>query len=180
MIRLVPAGAYFRTPWKNGGGWSLEIASANDEAGIVWRVGLADIECNGPFSEYAGILRWFSIVTGAGVQLAFPESSVQVRRNETHAFPGTPAPGCALIEGPSRAFNLLMREGFGTAASAVVGGGPEIDIAPARVLMVHALQGIWRLGEITVPTGDTLIGESVGASKLSGPPSGRATLVAIR
>jgi environmental stress-induced protein Ves len=36
---------------------------------LVVRLSVADIERDGPFSAFAGLIRWFAVLSGAGVLL---------------------------------------------------------------------------------------------------------------
>ncbi len=103
----IRAGDVVPTPWRNGGGRTRELLAR--PAGSDWmiRVSLADIDANGPFSAFPGVERWFAVVEGAGVVLNFA---------------GAPAPGCALLSGPIRDFNLMVRGGGGVVR--VVEPGP--------------------------------------------------------
>lgn len=94
--------------WRNGRGTAREIAT-----GDGWQLRLADIEASGPFSEYAGVERWFAVTTGA-VMLRLP--SGEVRRCDPESavarFAGAPGPGCELASGPPvRAVNLFLDAG---------------------------------------------------------------------
>jgi environmental stress-induced protein Ves len=105
------------TPWRNGGGATRELFVWPDGAGAGdWRVrvSLADIERDGPFSAYPGIDRWFAVVGGAGVRLALPGGEVGVTAGGAPlAFDGADAPGCTLIDGPTRDLNLMCHRGTG-------------------------------------------------------------------
>jgi environmental stress-induced protein Ves len=60
------------TPWKNGGGLTREVlwqptgASLDD---FDWRVSVAQIDSDGPFSAFPGIDRVITLIDGVGVQL---------------------------------------------------------------------------------------------------------------
>ena len=59
LTRLDPS-QYRRTPWKNGGGVTVDIAEQDD----VWRFGRTPIAASGPFSDYAGFDRVQVLVGG--------------------------------------------------------------------------------------------------------------------
>ncbi|MET0281866.1 MAG: HutD family protein [Steroidobacteraceae bacterium] len=69
---LLPAGRYRRMPWKNGGGETFEIAVQPAGASLEdmdWRLSMAVVASDGPFSSFPGIDRTLSIVDGAGLLL---------------------------------------------------------------------------------------------------------------
>lgn len=76
IVSLNPAG-YVRTPWKNGGGVSVDIAVGADE---VWRFGRTPITTAGPFSDYTGFDRLQVLVAGRGLVLQTPDGEIDVRR----------------------------------------------------------------------------------------------------
>ena len=105
----VPAQA-----WRNGGGHTRELLAR--PAGADWRLrlSLADIDADGPFSEFPGVERWFAVVRGAGVRLRFADGERALHVGDAPLrFDGAAAPGCALIAGPTRDLNLMLRAGTG-------------------------------------------------------------------
>ena len=111
-------------PWKNGGGVTRELLRLPADGGDDWtlRISVADIAADGPFSPFAGVTRWFAVLDGAGVRLAFPDRTLDVRRGDAPLrFDGAEAPGCALLDGATRDLNVMVRharaESLVTAAS---------------------------------------------------------------
>jgi len=54
-MKLIPADAMRRMPWKNGGGVTTEIAIAPEGATLDnfdWRVSTAQVDAAGPFSRF--------------------------------------------------------------------------------------------------------------------------------
>lgn len=93
--------------WKNGGGVTRDLAQ-----GRGWRLSLADIDRDGPFSDYPGVERFFAVVSGAGVELTFGERRhVQRTGQEPLRFDGAAGPHCRLLNGPTRDLNLLLEGG---------------------------------------------------------------------
>ena len=71
---LDPAG-YRKTPWKNGGGVTVDIAEHED----AWRFGRTPITTAGPFSDYSGFDRAQVLVAGRGLVLETPDGCIDVR-----------------------------------------------------------------------------------------------------
>lgn len=72
MTQLIPYASLESAPWKNGGGSTTEIAIAPPGAGLDdfdWRISLATISEDGPFSVFPGIDRTLALVEGPGVTL---------------------------------------------------------------------------------------------------------------
>jgi environmental stress-induced protein Ves len=74
-VRLDP-GTYRRTPWKNGGGVTIDIADAyapgaapGSWSGMLWRFGRTEIVESAPFSDLAGFERILTVIGGRGLVL---------------------------------------------------------------------------------------------------------------
>jgi len=74
-IRLDPQ-SYRRTPWKNGGGVTVDIADAYAAgaergawSGMLWRFGHTRIVAPGPFSDLTGYDRILTVIGGRGLML---------------------------------------------------------------------------------------------------------------
>ncbi len=111
MIR-VDASAATPAPWKNGGGVTRELLRLPAGSGDDWtlRISVADIAADGPFSAFPGITRWFAVLTGAGVRLAFADRTLDLRQGDAPLrFDGAETPGCTLLDGPTRDLNVMVR-----------------------------------------------------------------------
>jgi environmental stress-induced protein Ves len=85
VAALDPA-LYRRSPWKNGGGVTIDIADdyrpgATQGAwdGVIWRLGRTGIVAAGPFSDLTGYDRIQAVVAGRGLVLETPDGSIDVR-----------------------------------------------------------------------------------------------------
>jgi uncharacterized protein len=113
LISLLQSTAYQRTRWKNDGGWTTEIARATEAGGdgFRWRVSIAEIERDGPFSTFPGIERDLLLLEGGGIELDIGESEPRrLRRRFEHVhFAGEANVHCRLLAGPTRDFNVMTR-----------------------------------------------------------------------
>ena len=115
-ITILDPATYRRTPWKNGGGVTIDIAGAHrpgaDPAGwdgMIWRFGRTRIEQPGPFSDLSGYDRILSVIEGRGL-LLHPkgQATLDVRAPFSPVrFPGEWAITSALTDGPVGVLNLL-------------------------------------------------------------------------
>jgi uncharacterized protein len=113
--RIVRADAVPAQPWKNGGGVTRELLAWPDAGDWQVRVSVAEIERDGPFSAFPGVERWFGVLKGAGVELDFGGRAVRLTRTDPPLrFDGAAAPGCRLLDGPTRDLNLMLRGLQGT------------------------------------------------------------------
>ena len=81
-VLIDPAG-YRQTPWKNGGGVTVDIAGAFREdarAGqwddMIWRFGWTTIAKPAPFSDLSGFDRMQVVVRGHGLVLRTPDADI--------------------------------------------------------------------------------------------------------
>jgi environmental stress-induced protein Ves len=109
--RLLRQADYRRTRWKNDGGWTTELAVYPSETNFDWRVSIADIETNGPFSTFAGYDRAIALLEGIGMELRFDEAeSVRLERRLHFArFAGEWKTDGVLISGKVRDFNVIWK-----------------------------------------------------------------------
>lgn len=68
-MRVIRCHDYELKPWKNGRGKTREIASHSAGDKLVWRISLAVVEDDGPFSNFEGLERILTVVRGDGMRL---------------------------------------------------------------------------------------------------------------
>jgi environmental stress-induced protein Ves len=108
--RLVRLDEVPPTPWRNGGGVTRELLSAPGADGWSWRISVADIGADGPFSAFPGVERWFAVLDGAGVELMIDGHLHRLRPGAPALrFDGAAATRCRLVDGPTRDLNLMLR-----------------------------------------------------------------------
>lgn len=104
MITLLDPASYLRTPWKNGGGTTVDIAFSGD----VWRFGRTPIVQPGPFSDYTGFDRVQVLVAGSGLVLMTPQGEIDVRQPfRPVRFAGETQIVSQLEAGPVEVVNLI-------------------------------------------------------------------------
>jgi len=105
------------SPWKNGGGTTQSLVCWPSPSDWVFRMSVARIDSDGPFSEFKGVDRWFAVLSGEGVVLQFPERRVEVGAlDEAVQFSGDLPCQCSLINGPTVDFNLMVQGVFANMA----------------------------------------------------------------
>jgi uncharacterized protein len=108
---LVRLGDVAPQRWRNGGGVTRELLAWPSPDDWRFRISVADIEADGPFSAFADVQRWFAVLQGGGVALTI-DGAEHVRRpgDAPLRFSGESAATCRLLRGPSRDLNLMLRE----------------------------------------------------------------------
>lgn len=132
-------------PWKNGGGTTREIACwppQSDMNTFDWRISVARIDRNGPFSSFEGIDRVITLIDGAGVRL-HGVNHVLDRRLAPYAFDGGAAVEGELIDGACEDLNIMSRRAHIHAGVRVLHDAAELEGAGAGFLM--AVRSTWRI-----------------------------------
>jgi uncharacterized protein len=155
-VRILPAAERAAVPWRNGGGVTREVAAEpTGAAEFTWRVSVAEVAADGPFSAYPGYHRVLTVVGGAGLELTVDGTAHEARPHEPFAFPGGAQTTCRLLGEPVTDLNVISR------------GRPRVE--------VHALEA----GEdvhIAVGAGLVVAVVLAGEARLAHGASGRATL----
>lgn len=162
--RILRSGDYQRMPWKNGGGTTSEIwkASAPDGA-MLWRLSIAKVASDGPFSEFPGIDRWIMLIEGKGMELSISgESTHRIERPfEPLAFSGDAKTECCLIDGPIRDFNLMVARDYAQGDLRVIAlAAGETRTLDPGLAALHVLDGAIELQGALLAAGDSWIAGS--------------------
>jgi environmental stress-induced protein Ves len=137
-LRAVHVDHIIATPWKNGGGTARDLLFWPDPAAWQLRVSLAEIGRDGPFSDYAGIERWFTVVSGAGVVLTLRIGRKVLEPGSAPLhFDGAEAPMCELLAGATTDLNLMVRRDAGVGAMRIAVPDEE-HLSPASWRALYA------------------------------------------
>ena len=142
--------------WKNGGGSTREIAAHPSGAGIAdfdWRVSLAEVAQDGPFSAFPGVDRQILLWRGAGLRLRDGASIDHDldRPGQPFAFDGEAPVSATLLGGPTWDLNVMTRRGRWRAEVLTLRVAGRVEPADAVLLLCGA--GVWRLEGDAVPLG---------------------------
>ena len=115
-MRILRATDHKRMPWRNGGGETVEIAVFPETAALGdfdWRVSMATVATDGPFSIFEGIDRTLSILTGNGMSLAIDsrQAMLLTKSSEPLAFAADVPVTATLANGPITDLNVMTRRG---------------------------------------------------------------------
>ncbi|WP_323037055.1 HutD family protein [Pararhodobacter sp.] len=129
-MRVITYDQLVAAPWANGGGITREIAAQRDEDGLIWRISLADVSSEGPFSSFAGLHRILTVIDGAGMVLETADAPIPAAPLAPVSFKGDLPVIGRLPEGPIRDLNVIFRPDR-IAADVEVLRGP-CEISPER------------------------------------------------
>ncbi|MFI8011392.1 HutD family protein [Acinetobacter sp. ABJ_C4_1] len=108
MIELIRADQYTKMLWKNGAGFTLEIARSQGEADFEWRISMADVTTSGPFSLFPNKQRIISVLDGQGMVLHVDDLPAKtLNQGDIFAFRGESQVQSELVDGVIRDLNLI-------------------------------------------------------------------------
>lgn len=115
-MRILRAADYRRMPWKNGKGETVEVAVFPSDRSIDnfdWRISMATVAENGPFSVFEGVDRTLSVLSGDGIALSIEgQDTVDLRIGSApHAFPADAAASARLLGTVITDLNVMTRRG---------------------------------------------------------------------
>ena len=114
-LAAIDPAAFRHTPWKNGGGVTIDVAESmlpgfapGSWDGLVWRFGRTAIVAPGPFSDLSGYDRHQVLVSGSGLVLETPAGEIDVRQPfKPVRFAGETRIVSRLEAGPVEVVNLM-------------------------------------------------------------------------
>lgn len=109
MIEHLTVADYKKMRWKNGAGYTLELARGIGEnlEAFDWRISMADVKTAGKFSQFKGMQRILTVVDGHGILLNIENSFCYLKHLQSIQFSGDALVNCDLPEGEIRDFNLI-------------------------------------------------------------------------
>jgi environmental stress-induced protein Ves len=167
MSPVVRSDEVAPTPWANGGGTTRELLRADDGS---WRISLADVDRDGPFSSFAGRHRLLTVVDGPVLRLVVDGEETLVEPRRPFAFDGGAEVSASVPEGPVRVLNVIADpsvEAFVTVLE--LGRTSLLPLADDQAALV--LQGRASAGDAEAAAYDLVVGP--------GDVSGRCTLAVV-
>ncbi len=107
-VTIIKRDAVDAVAWKNGGGLTQALLAWPSPNDWQLRLSVATITKDGPFSEFPGVTRWFTVLEGAGVALSLPDQTLTAGpESEPLMFNGNDACHAHLLDQPVSAFNVM-------------------------------------------------------------------------
>jgi environmental stress-induced protein Ves len=115
-MRIIRAADHQVMPWKNGGGQTAEIAVFPADSALAdfgWRVSMATVASDGPFSVFEGIDRTLTVLEGAGLGLTIDgQAAVTLTAQSAPLFfAADAATDSSLVDGTVTDLNVMTRRG---------------------------------------------------------------------
>jgi uncharacterized protein len=175
LFRIIRPDDLPAIPWKNGGGVTREIAKAEDGQGLIWRISVADVDVDGPFSRFEGLTRILTVIAGVGIDLICPGGTINARWGEPVRFSGELPVTGRLTDGPIRDLNLIF-DAIRVSADVQLLDGNATYMTGTGPMGCLGLAGTVRVDGLLLPIGAFAFG-SAGQIELD--PGAKALLVTI-
>lgn len=171
-------------PWKNGQGTTTEITVSPAGAGLEdfdWRLSIARMETDAPFSAFPGIMRTLAVIEGAGLRLAVAgDAPVALDQSSApHRFAADRPADARLLDGPVSNLNIMTRR---TGLSHFMRrlrlqGSLELSVTGALLVLCHT--GAIRIGNASLGPLDCALIEETEAAALHSSTVSSAFLIDI-
>lgn len=133
-------------PWRNGGGVTQTLATH----GAEWRVSVAQVERDGPYSRFDGIERVSFLLRGKGVSLRHGASVIRLAPLTAVEYDGGTAWDATLVDGPVTALNVMTAAGrYRTTVNPIAAA---TIVPPGCAAIVIALDSACRYSEPDIGT----------------------------
>ncbi len=109
MIQRLTLENYKKMRWKNGAGFTLELARSEGDhlQAFDWRISMADVKTSGEFSRFNAMQRILTVLQGKGLLLQIDDDVQQLTTLQSVQFSGDSLTRCRLLDEPIRDFNLI-------------------------------------------------------------------------
>lgn len=114
MIKIIPPNHFKTIAWKNGKGQTTELAISQNGTinNFDWRLSIASVVENGPFSDFSGYERNLILLEGQGIKLIHDDQvDILDKPLSVSSFNGSSKTVGNLIDGPITDFNLMTKQG---------------------------------------------------------------------
>lgn len=144
MLRILRNTDYRSRPWKNGGGTTRDILVSPPGASLEefdWRLSLAQVDRDGPFSRFDNVDRTLVLLSGA-MTLHEPDRRIELVRGEPVEFPGERSIEAILNGGSTLDFNVMTRRGRAAqiVKREIIGKRMNIQSSGRIMIVVFALE----------------------------------------
>lgn len=159
-MNLIRYEELVETPWKNGGGVTREIATAQSGDAFLWRISMADVSEDGAFSNFAGLMRVLTVIKGGSVTLKHDAGTHQADLWVPVRFDGALEIYATLHDGPLTDLNLMFDSKLCESNVVTLHGPHQQVLEPTaqRIYAIHILAGDAEFNsETQLGTGDTLL-----------------------
>jgi uncharacterized protein len=161
MLRILRSADYLARPWKNGGGTTRDIVVSPPGASLDdfdWRLSLAQVDRDGPFSRFDDVDRTLVLLDGA-MKLQDRNGRIELVRHEPVTFEGERTVEALLAGGSTLDFNVMTRRGRVRHAvrRELFSGHAHLEARAGTTIILFALEPGLIVGRDSLDTHDVAI-----------------------
>ena len=159
-MRHMTPDDYTSMPWANGLGMTMELARVDlpGGAGMLWRLSMATVAQDGPFSRLPGIDRVLTVIDGPGFDLVGAAAGV-LRADPLVpvAFPGDIEIAAQGVTAPAVDFNVMVARADLAARVDHVTGGARLSGETVAVFALVAQRATLNGGVVAMGRHDLIL-----------------------
>jgi environmental stress-induced protein Ves len=107
-MKIIQPTDFTTMPWKNGGGLTHEIIKRERQGKLLWRLSMAEVTSDGPFSVFPGLSRILTVIAGERLSLVGPHEMLQALPLQPVSFSGDLAIASQRRGGDVTDFNVIF------------------------------------------------------------------------
>jgi environmental stress-induced protein Ves len=143
---ILPALDRVAVPWKNGNGTTTQVAISPATATIDnfdWRVSIATISGDAPFSRFDGVSRWIMPLDPEGFTMRVEGETTRLADREAFAFPGGSTVHAIKVRPGALDLSLMVRNtrAKGSLLALVIQDNTAIAAGPNESVVIVVLEG---------------------------------------
>ncbi len=171
--------SFHAVPWRNGRGETLVLllAPVPGSDTFAWRISIAAVDSDGPFSFFPDCDRTLILLDGRGITLTHSTghvSKLSKRFAQAH-FPGDNTTVADLHDGPIRDFNIMWNRNCCSTTTKVFDGNASNElVVDGDILLVYAADAS---AEVHPPLGEAIEIEGHHLLHYENPAAGRWRIV---
>ena len=171
-------------PWANGMGITADVMVwPPDVDAWTWRLSIATVTDDVPFSTMPGVDRHIMVARGAGMGLVI-DGAAEVRMDQQFgplAFDGDAVTTCRLLDGPIEDLNLMVRRGraVGSLRSVQLRAGSAMQSEVDDVAVV-VLAGQLRVGGQLLTEFDAVLFDPGDRVEIAADDASRCAVASVR
>jgi len=182
MLSILRNRDYPSRPWKNGGGTTRDILASPPGASLDefdWRLSLAQVDRDGPFSRFDDVDRTLVLLSGA-MTLHEPDRRIELVRGEPVEFPGERAIEATLSGASTLDFNVMTRRSRVTHSvhREVFSARTNVEATRGSTIVLFALESGLRVEDESLSAYDTAV--IVAQSAVISASSDRVAALVVR
>jgi uncharacterized protein len=158
VIRHLTKADYRTMPWANGLGQTTELVRVDRDGVMLWRLSVAQVVADGPFSRLPGVQRNLTVLTGPGFRLTGPGVDLWAGPLAPVAFDGGADIAAGQVTAPCEDFNVMVAGHLPPPGVALFGPGHWSAPEGGLVALLLLTDGV--AGGRPVATRDLILCES--------------------